>query len=188
MNVKELAQALGKELSFTVDTTQPVCPRLYTPGGGYLYLRLDERKGRLSIHGDYTFTQLKPDGTTGTHQLFPRTGDCTITVAASRPIEAIAREIENRCLPVYRALWTIENERNEASNKYELDSRETAALLSKAVGKTVSPARPGSGESSTYLGERRLEFYISGEEVYWLKASKLSREQAVKLIAFLKTI
>jgi hypothetical protein len=112
----------------------------------------------------------------------------SITVSASRSVEAIVQAIKSRFLPEYDAIFATMKASNDKNNAYVSKRYALTAEFAKLVGKKIDPEEKFGNrfhDLSFEMGGHYHEFN-AGENTVDLKLSSLTPEMAKKVLALIK--
>ncbi len=179
-NLEVLARNVAASLGLSVVTTENG-PRIFTGTPGrqsdspesYFFFRLIDHARRIEVCGNFHLLAKTKEGGQVRTWFGPSSANSpTITVSASRSSEAIAQEITRRFLPAYSRTILAAQATRDQQDAHRITTQNLKFELEKAFG----------ADSSIHTS-----FEVFGAEAN-ITARGLSRENALKLAAFLKTL
>lgn len=137
-------------------------------------------KGRFSFHGCY------PRNEKGEHMHYGPS--VSITVAAEKTAEQIAKDVERRLMPEYRAELKKAQEQAESSNRYHRARHENLKKIADHLGIGLTS---WDGNKNEFIfpnlsGIRKIEPY--GEGTVRLEDVEVTPEMAIKIIDLIKGV
>lgn len=179
---REITRELGSAWNYREQDEPYPTHRIDGPGEACLYLRIEyNHKDRIAIGGSLNI------GKNGMYVTVYEDGKrvCSgdITVAISRGVPAIVREIQRRLLPDYLRVLAKAVERRDAERTYEAKRRENLETLAAIAHTTV---RNGDEVSSFsfYHNDRAYGDVQASDTTVQVKLSSLTLEQAKHILAY----